>query len=96
MDFSACDPAVFPYGFAVSWVVEFLKRFPILKRYPKVLAMLLAFVIPLLLGQLASPPHAFPLSHIVACALLIFGTSIVAHEVVTEPVQRNVFNRRER
>lgn len=87
MDFSLCDPRVVPFGVAVSWLVEFLKRWPVLRRFPKVLALLLALVVATL-EHYASPAHALPLSQIVSCALLIFGGAVLTHEVVTEPLQR--------
>lgn len=77
------------YAPVVSWVVEFLKRFPVFKRYPKLVVLLLGVAIPLL-QQFTSPGHALPLSQILECALLTLGGAIFTHEVITEPLQRTV------
>ncbi len=81
------DPICIAYAPLVSWVADWLKRFPFLKQYPKVAALVLAFIIPYLAG-LVYPPGAVPVGQIIACALLTWGGAILTHEVITEPVGR--------
>lgn len=81
------DPICLAYAPLVSWVADWLKRWPLLKQYPKLAALLLAFIIPWLQG-IVYPAGAVPIAQIIACALLTLAGAIVTHEAITEPVQR--------
>lgn len=83
------DPICAAYAPIVTFAVQFLKRVPLLQRYPKLAALFLAFALSYLHSS-PSPPHAFPLSQIVACALVVLAGSIAAYEVFLKPAMSKV------
>lgn len=73
-------------GPVVSWIVEALKRIPIIKRYPKIAALVIAGIA----GAVEYAGGAVPLAEVLRCVVQAWGLAIATHEALTEPVQRLV------
>jgi hypothetical protein len=72
------DPRCIFFGPLVSWAVDLLRRIPLLRRYPQLIALLLAGFTPILLGQFPAPFGLY-----IICVLQAFAGSIVTHETVS-------------
>lgn len=73
-------------GPIISWIVEMLKRLPVVKRYPRIAALIIAG----LAGAARFAWGGLPVATLIECVLKAWGLSIATHEVLTEPVQRIV------
>lgn len=76
------------WGFAVSFVVEFLKKLPWVKANPQWVALIASALLQVVLNFPSSPPHNVPVREILICILQTWAASIATHEVVTHSVQR--------
>ncbi len=75
------------WGFAVSFVVEFLKKIPWVKANPQWAALVASAILQVVLNVPATPPYAVPVREIVLCILATWAGAIATHEVVTHAVQ---------
>lgn len=76
------------WGFAVSFVVEFLKKLPWVKSNPQWAALIASALIQLVLNVPTTPPYAIPVREIVLCVLQTWAAAVATHEIVTESVQK--------
>lgn len=84
------DLACAAYGSVISVCVSVLKSIPFVKRYPKLVALALSVVMPLIqhvasLAAAGSDVKAIT-AQIVACVLAQFATAVAFHESVTHAV----------
>jgi hypothetical protein len=76
------------WGFAISFLVEFLKKLPWVKSNPQWAALIASALLQVLLHVPGTPPYAVPIREIALCVLQTWVTAIATHEVVTQSVQK--------
>lgn len=84
------QPECLIYGSIVSVIVSFLKRVPFIKKNPKTVA----FLINVIVGTMAAThgsPVGIDYQTIITCVLSQFAASVATHEVVVDPIKKNVF-----
>lgn len=87
-DMTSSEPALcLALGGAISVVVSFLKRWPLVKRNPKVVAFVLATASSVLMPLVGANPVTWKV--IVMCVLAQFTASVGTHETVNELQKRN-------
>jgi hypothetical protein len=83
---TSSEPAIcLTLGAAISFVVSFLKRIPLVKRNPKVVAFVLATLSSVLMPLVGANPVTWKV--IVMCVLAQFAASVTTHEAVVNPIQ---------
>lgn len=78
------DPVCIAWAPVISWVVDFIKRFPWIGKYPQFVAFFVTLAVAYLNAH-PSPGGSIPLSQIVVCVLLMLTTAQVTHEMISEP-----------
>lgn len=84
-------------GAAISFLVSFLKRFAWVKRFPKAVAFFVSILVgagTVFVGVLISRHQLMTVSldytDILQCIVVQFSAAITTHEVVVQPVSKNL------
>lgn len=75
------------WGFAVSFVVEWLKKIPWVRANPQWAALIVNAILQIVLHTPASQPYNVPIREIGLCVLQAWAASIATHEVVTRSLR---------
>jgi hypothetical protein len=71
-------------GSAIGVIVQLLKRIPVVTKYPKITASVLALAISII-QQVASTHHV-PIADVILCVLTKISGAIATYEVAIKPV----------
>ena len=78
------DPVCIAWAPVISWVVDFVKRFPWIGKYPQLVTFFVTLAVAYL-NTHPSPGGSIPVSQIVVCVLLMLAAAHATHELVSEP-----------
>lgn len=80
------DPMCLMYGGIISFIVSLMKKVPLVKKYPKVVALILSAASGVLMAQMGVSPAEWKV--IAKCVLEQFAAAVATHEAVVQPVRK--------
>lgn len=80
------DPMCLVYGGVISFIVSLMKKVPLVKRFPKAVALVLSAASGILMAQMGVSPAEW--KTIAKCVLEQFAAAVMTHEAVVQPAMK--------